>query len=476
MASVDAIIVGSGPNGLSAAVALARAGLSVRVYEAAATIGGGARTEELTLPGFHHDVCSAVHPLAVDSSFFSQLPLAEHGLEWIHPPLALAHPFEHEPPALLHRSLANTAAALGDDATRYRHLFEPFVRHWDALASDALEPVRIPSHPLLMARFGSVAMRSFTSLAHRFTTIGARGLLAGIAAHSIQPLDEAGTASAAILLGAAAHHNGWPIARGGSASITSALASYLASLGGEIVTGTNVSSLAELPPSRTVLLDVTPRQLLRIAGDRLSAHYRRQLGAFRYGPGVFKVDWALSAPVPWTAPECARAGTVHLGGTLEEIVASEAAVCRGTHTDRPFVLLAQPSMFDASRAPVGRHTLWGYCHVPPGSTEDMLPHIEAQLERYAPGFRECVLARHTLNTQQMEARNPNLIGGDIAGGANTLGQLLFRPVMRWNPYATSLRGVYICSASTPPGGGVHGLCGYQAARSALRDVFGRASA
>ena len=476
MTSLDAVIVGSGPNGLSAAVALARAGLSVRVYEAAPTIGGGTRTEELTLPGFHHDVCSAVHPIAVDSSFLSQLPLAEHGLEWIHPPIALAHPFEQGPPALLHRCLDDTAAALGDDARAYLQLFEPYVRRWPELASDALEPVRIPSHPFLMARFGSVAMRSFTSLAHRFTTTGARGLLAGIAAHAIQPLDHAGTASAALLLGAAAHHAGWPIARGGSASITSALASYLRSLGGEIVTDARIGSLAELPPARAVLLDVTPRQLLHLAGDRLSPHYRRQLEGFRYGPGVFKVDWALSEPVPWTSPECARAGTVHLGGTLENIVASEAAVCRGTHTDRPFVLLAQQSMFDPSRAPAGKHTLWGYCHVPPGSTENMLPHIEAQIERYAPGFRECVLARHTLDTRQMEERNPNLVGGDIAGGANSLRQLLFRPVMRWNPYATSLRGVYICSASTPPGGGVHGLCGYHAARAALREVFGRASA
>lgn len=473
MTSLDAVVVGSGPNGLSAAVALARAGLSVRVFEAAATIGGGARTEELTLPGFHHDVCSAVHPLAISSEFFSQLPLQAHGLEWIEPPLELAHPFDREPPALLERSLAATARALGADDRAYRHLMEPFVRHWDALAADALAPVRWPSHPLLMARFGAVGTRSFTGVAHRFSTAAAQALLAGIAGHSIRPLSDAGTASAAILLGAAAHHAGWPMPRRGSASITTALASYLKSLGGEIETSTEIKSLADLPAARATLLDVTPRQLLSICGDRLSSHYRAQLERFRYGPGVFKVDWALAAPVPWASPECARAGTVHLGGTFEEIAASEAAVGRSEHPERPFVLLAQPSMFDSTRAPDGLHTLWGYCHVPSGSTVDMLPRIEAQIERFAPGFRERVLARHTMNSAQLEARNANLVGGDIAAGANTLRQLLFRPVMKWNPYSTSLRGVYLCSASTPPGGGVHGLCGYHAARSALHEVFGR---
>ncbi|MFI5241496.1 MAG: phytoene desaturase family protein [Gemmatimonadales bacterium] len=473
MTSVDAVIVGSGPNGLSAAVALARAGLSVRVYEAAPSIGGGARTEELTLPGFLHDVCSAVHPLAISSEFLSQLPLSSHGLEWIEPPLALAHPFDRESPALLEQSLDATANGLGEDARSYRRLMEPFVSHWDALAADALAPVRIPSHPLLMARFGVVGLQSFTSVARRFSTTAARGLLAGVAAHSIQPLSHLGTASAAILLGAAAHHAGWPIARRGSASITTALASYLTSLGGEIETGTEIKSLADLPTARATLLDVTPRQLLRICGDRLSARYRSQLERFRYGPGVFKADWALAAPVPWASPECARAGTVHLGGTFEEIAASEAAVGRGDHPEQPFVLIAQPSMFDSTRAPDGQHTLWGYCHVPSGSTVDMLPRIEAQIERFAPGFRERVLARHTMNSAQLEARNANLVGGDIAAGANTLRQLLFRPVMKWNPYSTSLRGVYLCSASTPPGGGVHGLCGYHAARSALLQLTRR---
>src|SRR5665213_1603742 len=473
MAPIDAVVVGSGPNGLSAAVALARAGLSVRVYEAAATIGGGARTQELTLPGFHHDVCSAVHPLAISSEFFSQLPLQSYGLEWIEPPIELAHPFDREPPALLVRSVAATASALGADDRAYRDLMEPFVRHWDALAADALAPVRWPSHPLIMARFGAVGMRSFTGVAHRFSTTAARALLAGIAGHSIQPLSDAGTASAAILLGAAAHHAGWPMPRRGSASITTALASYLKSLGGEIETSAEIKSLADVPAARATLLDVTPRQLLSICGDRLSSHYRAQLERFRYGPGVFKVDWALTAPVPWASPECARAGTVHLGGTFEEIAASEAAVGRGEHPERPFVLIAQPSMFDSTRAPDGLHTLWGYCHVPSGSTVDMLPRLEAPIERFAPGFRERVLARHTLNSAQLEARNANLVGGDIAAGANTLRQLLFRPVMKWNPYSTSMRGVYLCSASTPPGGGVHGLCGYHAARSALREVFGQ---
>lgn len=472
MTSVDAVVVGAGPNGLSAAVVLARAGLSVRVYEAAATIGGGTRTEELTLPGFLHDVCSAVHPFAASSSFLSQLPLQSHGLEFVEPSIALAHPFDRDAPALLERSLDATASGLGGDGQRYRDLIEPYVRHWDALAADVLGPVRLPSHPLLLARFGMDGMRSFSGLAQRFSSAAAKALLAGVAAHTIQPLEDAGTAASVILLGAAAHRMGWPIARRGSASISNALATYLQTLGGEIETGTTIESLAELPAARAVLLDVTPRQLLRIAGDRLSARYRAQLGRFRFGPGVFKVDWALAAPVPWRSPECERAGTVHLGGTFEEIAETERAVANGEHPERPFVLLSQPSLFDPTRAPEGAHTLWGYCHVPSGSTVDMLPRIEAQIERFAPGFRERVLARHAMNTADLEARNANLVGGDIGAGANTLRQLLFRPVMRWNPYSTPLRGVYLCSASTPPGAGVHGLCGYYSAKSALQEIFG----
>lgn len=471
MNSIDAIVVGAGPNGLAAAVVLARAGLSVRVVEAAATIGGGTRTEQLTLPGFLHDVCSAIHPFAAASPFLSTLPLQSHGLEWIQPPVALAHPMDGEPPALLEQSLAATAGALGADEGSYRQLMEPFVRHWNDLAADTLAPVRVPAHPFLLARFGFVGARSFASLAKRFSRPTSRALLAGIAAHTIQPLSNAGTAAAAILLGAAAHCGGWPIARLGSASITTALASYFATLGGEVVTSTPIHSLSELPSARAILLDVTPQQLLRIAGDRLPAAYRRQLRHFQYGPGVFKVDWALAAPVPWRSPECARAGTLHLGGTYEEIAVSEKAVGRGEHPERPYVLVAQPSLFDPTRAPADSHTLWGYCHVPAGSTVDMLPRIEAQIERFAPGFRERVLARHTMNTAELEARNANLVGGDIGQGANSLRQLVFRPVMRWNPYSTPVHGLYLCSASTPPGAGVHGMCGYHAAKSALHEMF-----
>jgi len=472
MSSVDAIVVGAGPNGLSAAVALAQAGLSVRVIEAAATIGGGTRTEEITLPGFAHDICSAVHPFGAASPFLSTLPLQAHGLEWIEPPLALAHPFDRGSPAVLERSLAATATGFGPDERRYHHLMEPFVTDWNNLAGDVFGPLRRPAHPFLLARFGMPGLRSVSSLARRFSGAPTRALLGGIAAHSVQRLNSAGTAAAAILLCAAAHRVGWPIPRNGSASIAAALASYLTSMGGIIETGREIRSLQELPASRAVLLDLTPRQILSVAGEQLPAAYQRQLERFRYGPGVFKVDWALAAPVPWRSPECERAGTLHIGGTFEEIAAAEQTVANGEHAERPFVLVAQPSRFDPTRAPEGNHTLWGYCHVPARSTLNMLPRIEAQIERFAPGFRERVLARHTLNTAELESRNANLVGGDVAAGANTLRQLFFRPVVRWNPYATPKRGLYLCSASTPPGGGVHGMCGYHAAKTALREVFG----
>ncbi len=472
MTDVDAIVVGAGPNGLSAAIVLASAGLSVIVIEAAATIGGGTRTEELTLPGFSHDVCSAVHPLGAASPFLSTLPLADHGLEWIEPPVALAHPFDRDPPALLERNLSTTSSGLGADARRYRTLVDPFVARWEELSADVFGPLFRPAHPLLVARFGLAGLRSASNLAGQFAEPRTRAILAGLAAHSVQPLNTAGTAAAAMLLAAAAHRVSWPVSRYGSERITTALASYLISLGGRIETGTPVRSLKELPPSRAVLLDLTPRQVLAVAGDLLSTPYRRGLERFRYGPGVFKVDWALAGPVPWRSPECDRAGTVHLGGTIEEIAASEASVARSEHAERPFVIVTQQSRFDSSRAPAGKHTLWGYCHVPAGSTVDMLPRIEAQIERFAPGFRERVLACQTMRTSDLEARNQNFVGGDIGGGANTLRQLLFRPMIRWNPYSTPVRGLYICSASTPPGGGVHGMCGYHAARSALRQVFG----
>jgi len=471
--SYDAVVVGAGPNGLAAAITVARTGRSVLVLEAANEIGGGLRSEALTLPGFVHDVCSAVHPLGAASPFFRSLPLEAHGLAWVEPPVALAHPLDDAAPALLMRDLDETARALGRDGASYRALIEPFVRQWDALTADALAPLHWPVDPILLARFGLQALQPAASLARRrFRTEGARALFAAIAGHATVPLTRVGTAAFGLVLAMAAHRVGWPIPVGGSRRIAGALAAYLQNLGGRIVTGTTVRSLGELPHARAVLLDLTPRQVLAIAGDRLPPRYRRALERFRYGPGVFKVDWALAAPVPWRWDACHGAGTLHLGGSLAEIAASEDAPWRGEHAERPLVLVSQPSRFDDSRAPAGCHTLWGYCHVPNGSTVDMLPRIEAQIERFAPGFRARVLARHTMSTAQMEAHDANLVGGDIAGGANTLDQVYFRPVPRRVPYATPVPGLYLCSASTPPGGGVHGLCGYYAATAALRERFG----
>ena len=468
----DAIVVGAGPNGLAAAIVLARAGVRVLVVEAAPTIGGGTRTEELTLPGFEHDVCSAVHPLGVASPLMASLPLAEYGVEWIQPPLAMAHPLDSGHAVRFAHDLRETAAGLGEDGEAYRRLMEPFTVHWNDLAQDVLAPLRIPSHPWLLAQFGLTGIQSCTSLADRFARPETRAMLAGIAAHSIQPLTTPGTAAAAILLGVTGHVAGWPIARGGSTRISAAMAAYLETLGGRIVTGMQITSLDELPPARAVLLNLTPRQVVRIAGRWLPDRYRRQLSEFQYGPGIFKVDWALSGPVPWTAPECRDAGTVHLGGTLEQIAAGEEAVTRGLHPERPFVLVAQQSCFDPSRAPAGKQTLWAYCHVPAGSTVDMTSRIEAQIERFAPGFRDLVLARHTITSVELQAKNPNMVGGDIGAGANTLRQLFFRPTIRWNPYSTPVPGLYLCSASTPPGGGVHGMCGYHAALAVLGERFG----
>jgi phytoene dehydrogenase-like protein len=440
--------------------------------EAQATVGGGLRSAELTLPGFTHDVCSAVHPLALSSPFFRTLPLADFGLEWIQPPAALAHPLDDGSAALLERSLDATAAGLGPGGPDWRRLLAPFVRAWDELSHDVLAPpLRFPRHPFMMARFGLRGLRSATGLARGLRGDRARALWAGNAAHSFLPLDAPGTAAFGLLLSVSGHAVGWPIVRGGSQRLADALAAHFRSLGGEIVTSAPVEHLDELAPARLVLLDLSPRQVVRIAGGKLPAGYRRALERYRYGSAAFKVDWALDGPVPWTAPECSRAASVHLGGALEDVVASEAAPPRGAVHERPFVLFVQPTLFDDSRAPAGRHTAWAYCHVPNGYTPDVTGTIERQVERFAPGFRERILARSVLTPADLERRNANLIGGDITGGIMDLRQVFARPVARPTPYRTPLRGVYLCSASTPPGGGVHGMCGHHAARAALAEVL-----
>lgn len=473
MGAVDAVVVGSGPNGMAAAIALAREGLSVEVLEGADTPGGGTRTAELTLTGFLHDVCSAVHPLTVASPFLRQLPLGARGLDWVHPPVPLAHPFDEGPAALLRRSVRETAEGLGPDGKAYARLVVPLVEAWEPLFRDLLGPLRPPRHPLLLIRFGVRALPPAEILWRAaFNGEPARGLLAGLAAHAMLPLDRSPTSAVALVLGVAGHAVGWPMPRAGAGSIARALASHLGELGGEVRTGRPVGSLADLPPARAALLAVTPRQLLEIGGSGLPSWYRRKLSRYRYGPGAFKVDWALSEPIPWKDPSCARAGTLHLGGRAEEVAASERAVWEGRHPERPFVLLAQPSLFDDRRAPPGAHTAWAYCHVPNGSTVDMTGRLEAQVERFAPGFRDCILARHVMSPRALERHNPNCVGGDINGGSQELGQLFARPVARAVPYATPVPWLYLCSSSTPPGGGVHGMCGYHAARVVLRRRFG----
>jgi phytoene dehydrogenase-like protein len=469
----DAIVVGSGPNGLSAAIVLARAGRSVLVLEAKETIGGGTRSAELTRAGFVHDVCSAIHPMALGSPFLRELPLAEHGLELIHPPSPLAHPFDDGSAAILERSVEATAEGLGADAESYRRLLGPLAGAADAVIGDVFGPLRAPRHPVVTVRFGLSALRSAKGLAtRRFDTEHARGLFAGVAAHSMMPLTSPITAAAGLVLTLMAHAFGWPLARGGSQRIADALGSHLRKLGGEIATSQPVSSIAELPPSGIVLFDLTPRQVLRIAQGRLPAAYRRRLARYRYGPGVCKLDWALERPIPWSAQSCNRAATVHLGATLEEIVHSEGEVWHGRHPERPYVLLAQQSPFDATRAPEGKHTAWAYCHVPGGSARDMSERIEAQVERFAPGFRDLILDRSVITATEMENYNANYVGGDINGGIQDIRQLFTRPTARLIPYATPTRGIYICSSSTPPGGGVHGMCGYFAAQAALRRELG----
>jgi phytoene dehydrogenase-like protein len=474
----DAVVVGAGPNGLAAAITLARAGRSVVVYEACETIGGGSRTKELTLPGFRHDVCSAIHPLGAGSPFFRSLPLARHDLEWVYPPAALAHPLD-DGAAILERSLGAMDATLGKrDGAAWRTLFTPYVEDWESLAQGILGPLRPGfqlAHPLIsleMARFGLSALQPARGLAERtFHGERARALFAGMGAHAMLPLEQPVSAAIALVLGTVAHVIGWPFPKGGSQAFVDALAEYLQSLGGEIVTGVEVKALRELPSARAILFDVTPRQALHIAGDALPEGYRRRLERYRYGPGVFKVDYALDGPIPWRDPACARAGTVHVGGTLSQVASAERSVSRGIAPEQPYVLLAQQSLFDATRAPEGKHTAWAYCHVPNGCEVDMTARIEAQMERFAPGFGDLVLARHTMSPAQMEHYNANYIGGDINGGVQDLGQLYTRPVARLDPYSTPNKRLYICSSSTPPGGGVHGMCGYHAARSALRRVL-----
>lgn len=470
---LDAVVVGAGPNGLAAAVTLAEAGCSVLLIEARGSVGGASRSAELTLPGFLHDTCSAIYPLTVGSPFFRRLPLERYGLRWIHPPVAMAHPFGDGSAAVLSQDWDETGESFGNaaDARAWRRLFEPFVRSWWDLADAALGPLRlpVPRHPFLMARFGLRGLRSARSLAARFRGFRARALFAGIAGHSFLPLERVPTASFGLILGASGHAVGWPQPEGGAQRIPDALAAVLLESGGEIRTGWTVKSLHELPSARMTLLDLTPAQLLRLGGTtRWPAGYRRRLERYRYGPGVFKVDWALDGPIPWRAEACRRAGTIHLGGTLEEIAASERASWSGSQPERPFVLLGQPSVFDPSRAPEGAHTAWAYCHVPHGSSADRTAAIEEQVERFAPGFRSLVRARRSMDAAALEAYDPNLVGGDINGGAALLSQLFTRPVARLVPYATPDPQVFLCSASTPPSGGVHGLCGYHAARAALR--------
>jgi phytoene dehydrogenase-like protein len=467
--SGNACVVGSGPNGLAAAILLAQAGLQVEVLEAEPTPGGAVRTMELTLPGFLHDFGSAVHPLGAGSPFFSSLPLQTYGLDWIHSPVPLAHPLDDGTAVVLERKLEDAQICLGQDGKAWSRLVQPFVENWHEFAPEVLRPISgIPKHPWLMARFGMRALFSAKTIAHRFHSERTRALFAGLAGHSFLGLDEPLSGAFGLIFAISVHAVGWPIPRGGAQSLTNALCGYLSTFDGKVTTSSRVESLAVLSVNDLILCDVTPRQLLAIGGQRFSESYRRSLRKFRYGCGVFKVDYALSEPIPWKAPECLRAATVHLGGHFEEIAFSEKEMRNGRHADRPFVLLAQPTLFDPSRAPAGKHTAWAYCHIPNGSKVDMLERIESQIERFAPGFRECVLARRVFSPAELESLDANLVGGDIGGGAMDLHQFLFRPT--WQHYATSARDVYICSSSTPPGGGVHGMCGYHAAMRALARI------
>jgi phytoene dehydrogenase-like protein len=470
---LDVVVVGSGPNGLAAAVTMAAAGLRVQVIEGAPAIGGGCRTEELTLPGCWHDVCSAAHPLAVASPFFRRFDLAARGVKLARPEVEFAHPLDGGRAAIVSRSVAETAAHLGEDARAYQRLLGPVAEHMDEICQAILAPLRRPpAHPLMLAGYGRHAVLPAATAVRRFRTDEGRAIMAGAAAHAMMPLTAVPTAGIAMMLTGLAHAVGWPVVVGGSARITDALAAALTDAGGSIETGRWVRSLAELPSATAVLLDVSPRALALLAGDRLPAGYRAALRRFRYGPGACKVDFALSGPVPWTNQACRRAGTLHLGGSFEQVAAAEAEVAAGKHPQDPYVLVVQPGVADSSRAPVGQQTLWTYCHVPSGSDVDMTDRIEAQIERFAPGFRDLILARAVRTAAGEEAYNPNYVGGDIGVGLQSLRQTVLRPVARWNPYRTPIRGVYLCSSATPPVPGVHGRCGEFAALTALRDMFG----
>ena len=473
--SYDAIVVGSGPNGLAAAIRLAAEGLSVKVFEASNTIGGGMRTKELMETGFQHDICSAIHPLAASSPYLKHLPLDEFGLEWIRPDFPVAHPMDDAPAVVMHHSINKTMEELGTDGEAYRSAFEPVAKKWSTLTPDFLGPLRFPKHPIDLAQFGLKALQPASFFQKRFNEERAKALFAGLVAHSILPLNAISTTAIGLVLGAAGHAVGWPLPKGGSQSIANAMAGYLKSMGGEIETGTEITTIDQLPSHRAVLMDITPRQLIDIAGDRLPGSYVNRLKKFRYGSGVFKIDYILSEQVPWNDPRCKKAGTIHLGGTFDEIAAGEKIMDSGNHAEKPYVLIAQQSNFDDTRTPDGRQTLWAYCHVPNGSTRDMTEEIENQIERFAPGFKDTIEQRHTMNTDQFYEYNANYFGGDINGGRQDIWQLFTRPIHLINPYATPADGIYLCSSSTPPGGGVHGMGGYHAATLALKKEFGRSN-
>ncbi|WPU96923.1 NAD(P)/FAD-dependent oxidoreductase [Mucilaginibacter sabulilitoris] len=468
----DAVIVGAGPNGLSAAILLRQYGLSVLLLEAKDKIGGGLATESLTLPGFLHDVASAVHPMAAASPYLQTLPLNEYGLEFINPDIHIAHPFENGSAAFVNSSLTETAHQFGIDEDIYLDLVGSVVEKWPKIGNGLLGPLRMTSHLFDLARFGRNALLPVSLLARRFHSSKARGLLAGVATHNFQPLENLATSAIPLVMLANAHLKGWPVVKGGSAKLAEALGNYFLSIGGQIEIGFTLSDLALLPPAKAVLFDLTPAQILSLKNNRFSGFYRWQLRRYRYGPAVYKIDWALENPIPFTAPECRRAGTVHLGNTFEEIAAGEKCIAAGKENDNPFVLLSQPSLFDISRSPAGKHTAYAYCHVPNGSVQNMAARIENQVERFAPGFKKSIIGTHTMNTADLENFNPNLVGGDINSGRISIDQLFTRPAFRFPPYNTSVKGWYVCSAATPPGGGVHGMCGYHAARTALREVFG----